>query len=265
MVLAIVNQLPKLWNVILEEHRWTRRFVKSNPVDLIISDNRYGVRHKKVKSIALTHQVRIKSPVFEDMLNRFNHRMLNRFDECWIPDEEGEDNLTGELSSAEINIPKRFIGTLSTVRALPDVEKDIPILCVLSGPEPQRTILQTELSSILSTVEGAVMIKGLLNSSNTSRMDGLKIIDHVNRLELQDLLSRSKVIVCRSGYSSIMDIEQARIPAILIPTPGQTEQEYLAERLSPRPCYQVIKQSELNEESFFKALQLTDPCPMEMR
>jgi hypothetical protein len=262
MVLAIVNQLPKLWNVILEEYKWTKRFVKSCPVDLIISDNRYGVRHKKVKSIALTHQVWVKSPVFEEMLNRFNHRMLNRFDECWIPDEEGEDNLTGELSSPAINIPKRFIGTLSTVRSLTEVEKDIPILALLSGPEPQRTILQTELKPYLSAIEGAILVKGMVEAAGSYTQDGLTIIEHVNREELQDLLTRSRVVICRSGYSSIMDIEQAKIPAILIPTPGQTEQEYLAARLSSRPGYQVILQHELNEERFLKALRLADPRPV---
>jgi UDP:flavonoid glycosyltransferase YjiC (YdhE family) len=262
MVLAIVNQLPKLWNVILEEHKWTRRFVKSNPVDLIISDNRYGVRHKKVKSIALTHQVWVKSPYFEEMLNRFNHRMLNRFDECWIPDDIGEENLTGELSAPSLKIPKRFIGTLSTVKPNPNVIKDVSILCLLSGPEPQRSILQTELTPILSAVEGAIMVRGVVDSSETKRVDGLTVIDYVNREELQDLLQRSKVVICRSGYSSIMDIERIKIPAILIPTPGQTEQEYLAERMSTRPCYQIIQQSELDEMSVFKALDLADPCPV---
>ena len=222
-------------------------YIKEAPVDLIISDNRYGLYSKSSHSIIITHQLYIKAPFFDEMLNKYNKRLLSRFDECWIPDTEGDENISGELSKAEISIPKKFIGPLSSLKKNEGLPFDIPLLCVLSGPEPQRTLLERELKPFLTDYPGSYLIRGMMEDNSRVTEDGLNIQGHASRQEVEDLMNRSRLVICRSGYSSLMDLLALEKKAILIPTPGQTEQEYLAERHSNRLQFRSIKQDEVSE------------------
>jgi uncharacterized protein (TIGR00661 family) len=246
LINAVLLQLPKIWLRIRDEFLWLKAFTQLEDLDLIISDNRYGIHSKKIHSVIISHQLNIKSPVFEDMLNRYNHKMLNRFDECWVPDIEGLGNLSGELSNIPLDIPKKFIGHLSNLKKAKSDSEDIPLLCILSGPEPQRSILERELKPILIDYPGAFLIRGLVNEESMDDEEGLHVRGFADRKQVQELMNRSQLVICRAGYSSLMDLVQMDKKAILIPTPGQTEQEYLAKLHGSSLQFRSIDQEDIS-------------------
>ena len=169
-------------------------------------------------------------------LQQWNYYFINMFDECWIPDYETVPNLAGLLSHPKKlpAVPVKYIGPLSRFRKLDsDAFYQQFILIVISGPEPQRTIFENILEMQLRGFnEAAIVVRGLPGEiKNKSGFGNVSFINHLNSTELNKLMQHANFVICRSGYSSIMDIVTLHKKSILVPTPGQTEQEYLASYL----------------------------------
>ncbi|MFM2139001.1 MAG: hypothetical protein RJA57_1308 [Bacteroidota bacterium] len=231
----LLRQLPRLRQAIRNEHRWLKTMVLKHGFQGVISDNRYGLHHRNVPCFLLTHQLRIQSPLgawSERLLQRTHYRLLRPFTACWVPDTPGEDNLAGALAHPTRlpSIPVHYIGWLSrfTAKSMP-VEKD-RLLVILSGPEPQRSIWENRLLEQLAAYPHPVtLVRGLpghqrlIPSTST-----LECHNHLDTSALGDAWQRAGFVLCRSGYSSLMDATRLGRPCIVVPTPGQTEQEYLA-------------------------------------
>ncbi|NOT50007.1 MAG: glycosyl transferase family 28 [Chitinophagaceae bacterium] len=236
----MIQQGPQLRRAILYEHQWLKRMVKENHFDAVISDNRYGLYHSDIPCIFITHQLLIKSSAgkwTEKVLQKRNFKYINRFTECWVPDLEGENNLAGDLSHPpkKPNIPVRYISLLSRFTSYSpsgDGGKD-HLLIILSGPEPQRTILENKIIKDISHYNGtAVIVRGLPGSASLIPSTNMLLFyNHLPAKELNDEMMRAEYIISRSGYSTVMDVMTLQKKSILIPTPGQTEQEYLGEYL----------------------------------
>src|SRR6185503_2191019 len=201
-------------------------------------DNRYGLYHENIFSVFITHQLRIKSSLgklSEDVLQKWNYRLISKFNECWVPDEKGEDNLAGELSHpAKLpSIPVKYIGSLSRFKKPGDGEVKDHLLVILSGPEPQRTILENRIIDQIVKYPGtATIIRGLPGEKNIlPSTNTIHFYNHLTTEELNKEMMKAEFVIGRSGYSTIMDIAALQKKSILIPTPGQTEQEYLADHL----------------------------------
>ncbi len=245
MVASMASQLPKLTARVNQEKRWLESFLETNPQDLILSDGRYGLHASAVRSVIMCHQTKIRSPKLEGMLNAVHARLLNRFDELWIPDDE-DRTLSGELSGLELKIPIKFIGALSRLRKIESQAHRVPLLAVLSGPEPQRTMFEQLLMPVLKEFNGSMMIRGVMDDNTDRVVEGVHVVGHLLREDLESVISRAELTVCRSGYSSIMDLQAMDKRAILIPTPGQTEQEYLAARSSDSVLFSTLNQDEIS-------------------
>ncbi len=238
MIWNIAKQLPKISRAILKERKAVKKIVEKEKIDVIISDNRYGCRNKQCKNIFITHQVNIAIPnrSLEIITNKINHHLINLFDECWIPDFEGENSLAGKLSNN--NKDHQFIGPLSRFNRK-ELKKEYDLIAVLSGPEPQRSILETKLIEQLKALD----FKSLIVQGKTEKLesfeisDQLKTVSYLTSEDLNEAILKSEIIIARSGYSTIMDLVALGKKAILIPTPGQTEQEYLAERLMDQQLF----------------------------
>jgi len=246
MVFAMARQLPKFINAINEEHKALDILVEKYKPEMVVSDSRFGCHTTKTKSVFITHQLHLIMPTLwkwmEPMVNHFNHKQIAKFDECWVPDVEGKNNLSGKLSHPALpNV--QYIGTLSRFKKAIKAEKQLDVLAVLSGPEPQRTLLEEKLRKQLSK-SGLkyLLVRGLPNKSNNKANE----VNYLNAGELSKAIAESKVVICRSGYSTIMDLMtlQADTKIVFIPTPGQTEQEYLAERLVEKGVGLCVKQGE---------------------
>lgn len=246
------KQLPKLYKAVRMEHCWLAEAIQTYQFNYVISDNRFGFYAKNTPSVFITHQLNIQAPNvwLHRMANFLNHHYLEQFDACWVPDY-ADARLSGTLSSYSGTQRVAFIGPLSRFKK-PSLmpSKDIDILVVLSGPEPQRSLLEQKLLNELDAIPGSkVLVRGLPTNQSELIHDSFTIHNHVSSDILENLLLRSTLVISRAGYSSIMDYDALGCSALLIPTPGQTEQAYLAQHLS-------------KQKQFFFATQETPLFPV---
>ncbi len=241
-VWAVAKAFPKLIYYSIREHSALKRIVKEKNIDFIISDNRFGLYHKTVPSAYITHQLLIKLPkgwAWLEPFVAFVHRcIINRFTECWVPDfEDMSESLAGELSHPTKK-PRnvRYIGTLSRFQLGASNLRSLA-LAILSGAEPQRSIFEKELLVSLQSKphENIILVQGKIEAEQkVSKVGKVTVYNFMSSEELQEYILKADEIICRSGYSSIMDLHALGklLNATLIPTPGQTEQEYLAKYIS---------------------------------
>jgi UDP:flavonoid glycosyltransferase YjiC (YdhE family) len=245
LVRKIIFQFPKILSGILSEHFKLKKIIRQYNIDTVISDNRFGLWNKKAHTIYITHQLFIKSPkgksFTENFLRKTHRHFIMNYDVCWIPDLEGDFKLSGDLSGKH-TVPGnvRFIGLLSDYsEAKPAAEFDYDICAVISGPEPQRTLFQELLlDQLRRSDKKAVVILGLPSENiiNTKEKN-LIIYNYLPPSEIQKFFMCSAFVVARSGYSTIMDLAVTGRKAILVPTPGQPEQEYLAGYLMQKKIF----------------------------
>lgn len=241
---TIIKQLPNIVKGFRTEHRYVESLVKLHSVDAVISDNRFGAFSSIVPSVMIIHQLQILLPPLLAPAAgavRFINRMLcNNYSEIWIPDFETEPNNAGILTHPPV-LPNNafYIGPLSRIRKM-DAPKELDILVILSGPEPQRSILEEILLEQLKQTDlSVVIVRGKPEQNTTMKVShNIRMINSAQTDELSRLIAVSKTIISRPGYSTIMDLSSVGAKAIFVNLPGQTEQEYLARILMKQNvCY----------------------------
>jgi predicted glycosyltransferase len=251
--MMLMFQFIRLSLVIKKENKWLENYLKGHETDVVISDNRFGFYNKEVESIFITHQVFIKAPFLNGWLNSINHKFISKFNQCWIADlEETDLSLAGELSHGkELSENACYIGPLSRFtkkELLPS--KTIDVLILLSGVEPQRTLLEEKLTAALRNSKlNIVLVRGTEMRSAKTYAENILVKNIAITEELQELFYSSRNIICRSGYSTLMDLHTLGLKAILIPTPGQTEQEYLADHWKEKFRFKILQQKKISEEA----------------
>jgi uncharacterized protein (TIGR00661 family) len=234
---TMLLQVPKILEAIRYEHNWLNKAMQEYGFDVVISDNRYGLYHPHAKSIFITHQLLIKTPFrFTDkILQKINYYFINRFDECWIPDLELSPYLAGVLAHPSVlpRIPVKYIGPLSRFTETPSNKGGDQLLVLLSGPEPQRSMLEQKILQQLNHIDKQVLlVRGVPGETSIPvAASHIDIKNHLPARQLEDALQHASMVISRCGYSTIMDLMAMNKRSILIPTPGQTEQEYLAQHL----------------------------------
>ncbi len=249
----ILKQIPKILFTVRSEHRWLKKIIHKYEFEAVISDNRYGLYHHKIPCVFITHQLNIQSGFgsgIDKLLRRLNRNFIKRFSECWIPDFEGTKNLAGDLSH-DAMLPENavYIGPISRFDWRP-TEKKIALTVVLSGPEPQRSMLEERLLDELKvSKEHVLFIRGLpATTEKINAAPHIMVHNYMGTAELNQAMLESDWVICRSGYSSVMDLITIRQKAILIPTPGQAEQEYLSDYLFEKEIFYSISQEEFRLE-----------------
>ena len=244
LLLSIVKQLPRLKKLIQEEHEWVSKVVLEHQIDLVISDNRYGFHAPGLPSAFITHQLSPRSgwgPLVDLAAQKLHYRYINAFDECWVPDLAADGGLAGALSHPPTLPPNvSYIGPLSRFTLGESTLGESGVLVVMSGPEPART----EFESIVRPQLKTSGIPYRLVRALPGDEDGLEPfeINHAGVAEMGKWMAEADVVICRSGYTSVMDLLSLRKKAVLVPTPGQTEQEYLAEHLQKKKLFPYLTQ-----------------------
>lgn len=254
----IFAQAPRILLRIYQEHVWLKKIVKNHSITAIVADNRFGLYHSAIPSVYITHQLLIKtgSRFTEKIVQKIHYWFIKKYRFCWIPDFEGANNIAGELSHP-VNRPKNitYIGGLSRFEKRGSVEKKYELLIVVSGPEPQRTIFESLLLIQLENFKGrSLLVRGLPGIAAVDENDfetnnnqpNLIIKSHLAAEELNEVIQQSELVVCRSGYTTIMDLIKLNKKAVLVPTPGQTEQEYLAAHLMQQQIFYTVSQQHFN-------------------
>ena len=249
MKMKMLLSIPKIVNGIKEEHAQLDKIIDEYKIDIVISDNRYGCWNKKVKSIFITHQLMIKAPIGESLLHKRVLKYVDNYDECWVPDVAESNNLSGDLAH-KYPLPKNtfFVGVLSRLDSSASVgmtnkvgktnKQDFSaslemtnVMAIISGPEPQRSIFEElVIEQLKQTDLKALVVCGKASEEKTETIKNIKIVSHLKSNEMLTAIQNTDIILSRSGYSTVMDLASLGKKAIFIPTPGQTEQEYLAER-----------------------------------
>ena len=270
--LKLLSQAGRIRKVVSMEHKKVQEIVRKEKASGIISDNRFGVWSKQVPSIYLTHQLSVKAGWMSSLASLWHQRMISKFDRCWVCDLKGEDSLAGELSSNHEKLKNLdWIGPLSRFskeeepgKTREKLTKSIDIGVVLSGPEPSRSQFEKKVVEVLrGREEKVVLVRGALESSDDFRTNyqiyqkdqNLTIYNFMLAEELEKLVRQSRILIMRSGYSSIMDLYALSAKALLVPTPGQSEQEYLAQRMSEKGWFPTLKQSEFDWDAIERAIE----------
>ncbi len=260
LIFKILLSLPGILFSIIKEHQQLKKIIKNEKIDIVISDNRYGLWNKNVCSVFITHQIMVKTPqylkLFEYPAYLISKFFILKYNKCWVPDYEDENNLSGDLSHKyKLPLNTSFIGHLSRFDNMQkqknQTEKNIDLLVILSGPEPQRTIFENIIiKQTVNTNYKVEIIEGKPQEINNSKNNkNIKIITHLETEELLKKIWSSKIILSRAGYSTIMDFVSLNKKAILVPTPGQTEQQYLSKYLNDKKLFYFVKQDNLNIEN----------------
>lgn len=248
--LKILAQFPKIIYTIYKEHQWLKKMVKEYKLDAVISDNRFGMYNSNISSIYITHQLLIKTgnAFTEKIARRIHYFFINKYHECWVPDFE-VNGLAGELSHSKKLFKKiKYIGALSRLE-LNAAEKKYELLISISGPEPQRTIFEKQVLNDLESFMGTVLfIRGLPDNNEEIKFENdlVEIKNHLSAREFNEAILQSDMIISRCGYTTVMDLVKLKKKAILIPTPGQTEQEYLAKYLMEKKLFYTDSQQNFN-------------------
>ena len=255
---SLLFKLPSLIYHIIREHRRLKKIIKEKSIDIVISDNRFGLWNKTITSVYVTHMPLIPLPMFFKFLEPVGvliHRIIiKKYSLCFIPDLPGNLNLSGRLTHG-VMLPEntRFIGILSKFINLENLQIENPVksnhnTVILSGPEPQRGILKLKLMRFLKDAwPETIMFEGKPSKGGEiSRIGNIILYSHLPASRMKEIIEESENIITRSGYSTIMELASLNRSALIIPTPGQTEQEYLAEYLSGKRWFYTMSQDEID-------------------
>ena len=240
-------QLPHFIITYFKEKNIIAQLAKKYQPHLIISDNRFGSSLKGIKSIYITHQLRVFSGFFTFITTFFHRLIYKKYDEIWVPDYEQEPSLSGKLGHFNAHKKIKYIGPLTRLKKY-HLKKKYDVLVILSGPEPQRSILKNKLLKQLSVlpIQVALVAGKVELNQELKQYKNIHIYNFLKTQALNDLINASEIIISRSGYTSVMDLILLQKKVIWIPTPGQKEQEYLAIHLNNVYGYPFLPQDDLH-------------------
>ena len=254
LFLKLFIKIPMILWTGYKENKEIMKIVRNEQIDAIISDNRMGCYSKSIPCVYLSHQIRPIMPFFfkfgEGLIFFFHKRYISQFNFLWIPDLPSYPSLSGDLAHIHpLPLNGTFIGILSRFESKKEeLSEELPLLVILSGPEPQRSLLEKKIvSQLLRYDMEATVLQARPNIPKTVEMiNNVTLISHLPSTEMVELMKKAKLIISRSGYTTLLELVALGKKAIFIPTPGQTEQEYLAKQLLKNGYYYSENQKEFN-------------------
>lgn len=251
---SMLQQLPGILQSIKQEQQWLTSLLKKEHFDLIISDNRPGLYSTHVPSVYITHQLLIhsgKGRWINRLLQQLHTRYMRNFNSVWVPDLEGPTNVAGELAHpSKPLIQPVYLGLLSRMHPT-TAENKYDLMILLSGPEPQRSLLEEKLvAQVTQLTKKVLLVRGLPQTNNkiVPVPSHITVYDHLPATLLQEAICSSQLILCRSGYTTLLDLIRLKKKAVFIPTLGQPEQKYLAIHMQQQKLFPFIAQKDISIE-----------------
>ncbi|MGC8612019.1 MAG: glycosyltransferase family protein [Athalassotoga sp.] len=253
--LRITLMMPAIINAIMKEHREVLKLSRDLDIDILISDSEYGVFDKSKPSFFIFHQLRYVPPnflfVLKNQTERFNYYFRNSFTKFIVPDFPFNGGLTGNLSHNLSYIDPeqvKYIGILSDYQRM-NLPQDIDYLISLSGREPSRSVFEKKIVDQIGVLKGnVVLVRGMPENAERLKIPNVEVINYAGKGLRDELMNRAKFVIARSGYSTIMDMVELGKRGLLVPTPGQTEQEYLSEYLAEKLYFYSVDEEEIDLE-----------------
>ena len=250
----MLKNSPKMISAILKEKKIIKKWISEFNLSGIISDNRLGVQSKQIPSVFITHQLNVLTGKTSWITTKLHQNIIKKFTECWVPDFKEKPNLTGKLGHLKnTNLNLKYIGPLSRLNAK-DIKIKYQLMVLLSGPEPQRTMLEEKLKiEVLKFNGNVIFIKGVVEKKQIiDQVANTTFVNFMNSESLETAFNESEMVLCRSGYTTIMDLAKLDKKAFFIPTPGQYEQEYLAKKLKRNGMYPFANQDDFRIENLYE-------------
>lgn len=243
----LFRSFPKLHKNIKNERKTATLLVIKHKIDLIISDQRFGFQHPDTKNVIISHQLKLLAPWYQRMINFYYQHYLKQFDEIWVPDAvEKEQRITGKLTQSNFK-NAHFIGFLSRFSPI-KIENKYAFGAIISGPYPYNKQLLALVLEKFKTMNAPCFI--ISSNVENEQIDQITLVKYESTTQMEHWLKQAKCIISRSGYSTIMDLNIMGLKGILIPTPGQYEQIYLAEQLKDDAQFKIMS------ETVFRACKL---------
>jgi hypothetical protein len=246
-----IANIPEILATWFAEKRRLGRYLSRHPQDLVISDHRYGLVTREAPCFFISHSLRYIAPwrdsFMEGVMENFLSHWLAPVRAVFIPDDR-EGGLSGDMSHRLRFVPREkrcYLGILSSLQRRACAE-DVDVFVSISGPEPQRTLLEKLALAQSPRLAGKVVLALGKNGAAPPRAPAVTIHAYLNRAAQEDMMNRSRLVVCRSGYTTLMELAELGRRALLVPTPGQSEQLYLARTLRRRGLYHSVAQRGLD-------------------
>jgi glycosyl transferase family 28 len=246
-------KIPHFFKTLKAENKAIQKIVVSENIVGIISDNRFGCYHPNIKSVYITHQLRVLSGMFTFLTSKMHQKTLQNFDACWVPDDANH-TFSGTLSKVSLpNIRTKYMGILSRFK-YQKIAIKYDYLILVSGPEPERSRFENlMIDTFKNTSKKVLLVQGKIDShQKINRQNSIDIYNYMTQNQLQQSISESNVIIARSGYSTVMDLAVMGKKAFFIPTPSQTEQLYLAMNLERQKVAPFALQHQFKKEALHK-------------
>lgn len=229
----MLTKLPKLIIAVFKEQQQIKELSTQFNLNGIISDNRFGVHQQDIPSVYISHQLTVLSGYSTWFTSWVHQKIISKFNECWVPDIKDNNSFSGKLSRSKKQLKNViYIGALSRFKKNESIIA-YDYLILLSGPEPQRSILESQLlKTFKHSTKRVLFIKGKVSSNQvTTSINNMTIYNFMTSNQLEKAIQQSRIVISRSGYTTIMDLATIGKKAFFIPTPGQYEQLYLAKRM----------------------------------
>ncbi|WP_245729950.1 glycosyltransferase [Lutibacter oricola] len=235
--------MPTIFLSVQKERKLVAKIVQEENILGIISDNRFGVYCSHIPSVYITHQLNVLSGITTFFTSKTHQKIASKYNEVWVPDFNGENNFSGKLSQiSSLKGKTKFIGVLSRFQFEKQPQK-YNFTVVLSGVEPQRSLLEQKLlNELKNTSKKVLFVRGKLSVEKIETSKNIEVVNFLTSEKLNKVLNQSEIVIARSGYSTIMDLALLKKKAVFIPTPGQNEQEYLAKRMAKKQIAPFFKQ-----------------------
>lgn len=254
--LALIPQIPRLACNILKEHVRLKKLIRNHNIDIVISDNRFGLWNKGIKSVYVTHQLRIPFPaalrIFEPAGTFLHRKIIEKYSICLIPDLPGEINVSGRLSHGVVLPANTMYAGLFSRFSDTDICDETKrgfsphTTVILSGPEPQRSLLKRQIEKVAPGEEHlTIILEGNPEGRYSKQSGNIMYHSHLPDEQMKKIITSGTTVIARAGYSTIMELISLGTSAILVPTPGQTEQEYLAAYLCEKGLFDTVSQKKL--------------------
>ncbi len=261
-----VMSIPRVLRSLRTARKQSEKIIKKG-FDKIISDCRFDVYDIPEKSYLINHQLRIKAPYgVENPLEWWLAKMMRKYGKIIVPDFD-ENSLAGDLDHNLRYIQEEkieYIGILSHLKKL-ELRKDINYFISISGPEPQRTVFEKKIMEQINSLNyGKVVIAGGNPSAKIEKhFKNITFYSFLDAKKQEETMNRARFIISRPGYTTMMELAELNKNALLIPTPGQTEQEYLARYYEEKGYFRYVNQNEMNlKEDIGKSKNLNGFSPL---
>jgi len=251
LLLHMVKNSVGFYQAVESEQRIATQLANEIKADVIISDNRLNFRADGRLNIYVTHQLNIKAGVLSPVATAMHKKYYSKFDEVWVPDNSGAVNISGVLGhDANCAVPLFYLGPQTRFSSMEKhgIASHGKVVVMLSGPEPQRTLFENiVVAELIRTGINAIVLQGIPGKTSVSYpASNIELISHMNDEDILRTISGAEVVISRSGYSTLCDLASMGKRLIVVPTPGQTEQEYLADKHAADNLLVKAEQSDFN-------------------